>query len=62
MGYFPGEFKKAKPPTFDRELKNLEDEKAWFLGMNKFLELHDYKKNMKGEIVIFSLNRKVDIW
>jgi len=22
LGYFPNEFKKAKPPTFDEELKN----------------------------------------
>jgi len=42
MGYFPYEFKKSKPPTFDGDLKKLEDAKAWLLGMKKFFELHEY--------------------
>jgi len=61
-GYFPDEFKKAKPLTFNGELKKLEDTKTWFLGMKKFIELHDYIEKMKARIVIFSLNGKVDIW
>lgn len=60
--YFPDEFKKSKSPTFDGDLKNSEDEKAWLLGMNKLFELHGHTKNMKAIIVIFNLKGKADIW
>lgn len=58
MGYFLDDFKKMKPPTFAGELKNLEDAQAWFLGMKKLFELHDYIKNMKAWITIFNLKGK----
>ena len=32
------------------------------LGINKLFMLHDYKKNMKARIVMFSLKGKVNIW
>ena len=62
MGYLPDDFKKLKPPTFDREMKKSQDAKAWMLGMRKFFKLHDYSENMKGKIATFSLKSKVDIW
>lgn len=62
MGYFLDEFKKEKTPTFDGEIKKSWDVEAWFLGMNKLFNLHDYLANMKSRIVIFSLKGKVDIW
>jgi len=37
MGYLLDEFKKVKPPTFDGDMKKLEDAEAWILGMNKLL-------------------------
>ena len=37
-GYFPEEFKKEKPPTFDGEMKKPQDAEAWFLGINNFLD------------------------
>jgi len=61
-GYFLDEFKKVKPPTFDVDMKNLEDAEAWILGINKFFELHDYTNNMKAKVVIFNLKGKVEIW
>lgn len=42
MGYFPDEFKKVKPPTFDGYLKKLEDAEAGLLVMKKLFELHEY--------------------
>lgn len=51
--YFMDEFNKAKPPTFDGELKKLEDSKAWLLRMKKLFELHDYIENMKFGITNF---------
>lgn len=61
-GYFLNEFKKAKPPTFDGDLKKSWDEKSWLLAMNKFFELHEYTENMKASIAIFNLKGKVYIW
>lgn len=60
--YLPYDFKKARPPTFDGDVKKLEDEEAWLLGMKKFFELHDHIHNMNSKIVIFNLKGKVDIW
>ena len=54
-GYFPDEFKKAKPPMFDGDVKKLEDSEAWILGMNNFFELHDYTDNMKAIAAILNL-------
>eukprot|EP00253_Pinus_taeda_P021515 PITA_21515 len=61
-GYFPNEFKITKPPTFDGGMKKLEDAEVWLLGMKKFFVLHDYKKNIKFGIVIFSIKGKEYIW
>jgi len=56
------EFKKAKPPTFDGDVKNPEDADAWILGLRKFFELHNYTDNMKVRVAIFNLKGKADIW
>jgi len=60
--YFPDEFMKAKPPTFDGYLKKPEDAEAWLLGMNKFFDLHGYIEKMKAKIAIVSLKGKSYIW
>jgi len=39
-GYFPNEFNKSKPLTFDGYLNKPKDAEAWLLGMKKFFELH----------------------
>jgi len=57
-GYFPNEFKKEKPPTFDGDVKKLEDAEAWILGMKKLFEFDNYTDNMKATVVIFSLRGK----
>ena len=33
------EFKKAKPPTFNGDLKTSQEYKAWILGMMKYLQV-----------------------
>ena len=42
-------------------MKKSQDEKAWFLGINKFFILHYYSENMKAIIAMFNLKSKVDI-
>jgi len=61
-GYFPGEFKKLKPPTFDGDLKKMEAAEASILGMNKLFELHEYIDNMKARVAIFCFKGKAYIW
>jgi len=61
-GYFPNEFKKVKPPTFDGDVKKSEDAEAWILGMKYLFDLHEYIDNMKAIIDIFNLKGKADIW
>lgn len=61
-GCFLDEFRKAKPPTFDGELKKPEHVDTWLLVMKKFFELHDYTENIKARITIFSLKGRVSIW
>jgi hypothetical protein len=35
------EFRKAKPPSFDDEIKKGEEEKAWLLGLKKYFRVQD---------------------
>lgn len=43
-------------------MKKIEYVEVWLLGMKKFIKLHDYTKNMKATIIIFSLKGKENIW
>ena len=58
----PKEFKKAKPPSFNGEIKKGEEAEAWLLGLKKYFRVHDYSENLKARITIFNLNRKASIW
>ena len=44
----PEDFKKAKPPSFDGEIKKGEEAKAWLLGLKKYFRVHDYSENLKA--------------
>ena len=56
------EFKKAKPPTFDGEVKIGQEAKAWLLGIKKYFQVQDYLGNMKARVAIFNLNGRESIW
>jgi len=58
-GYFPNEFKKENPPTFDGEMKKPQDVEAWLLGMRKFSTLHDYSENI---VPTLNIKGKAEIW
>ena len=36
------EFKKEMPPTFNGEVNNGQEAKAWILGMRKYFQVQDY--------------------
>jgi hypothetical protein len=54
--------KKAKPPTFDGEIKKGEETKVCLLGLKKYFRVHDYYENLMNQIAIFNLNGKYSIW
>ena len=45
-----GEFRKAKTPTFDGEVKPRQEVEAWLLGMRKYFQFHDYYRNMNTRV------------
>ena len=55
------EFKKAKPPTFDGEVKTGQEAEAWLLGIKKYFQVHDYSGNMKERVALFNLNGRASI-
>jgi hypothetical protein len=55
------EFKKAKPPSFDDEIKKGEEAEAWLLGLNKYFRVHDFSENLKARVATFNLNGKASI-
>lgn len=50
------EFKKAKSPTFDGEIKKGEEAKAWLFSLKKYFRVHNYSDNTKARIAVFNLN------
>jgi hypothetical protein len=55
------EFKKAKPPSFDGEIKKGEEVEAWLLGLKKYFRVHDFSENLKARVATFNLNKKASI-
>lgn len=60
--YLPKKFNKVKHPTFDKNMKKLEDAKALVSGTKKFFKLHSYSDNMKYKIATLSLKGEAYIW
>jgi hypothetical protein len=56
------EFRKAKPPSFDGEIKKGEEAKGWLLGLKKYFRVHDFSENLKARVATFNLNGKASIW
>jgi hypothetical protein len=42
------EFGKAKPPSFNGEIKKGEEVEAWLLGLKKYFRVHDFLENLKA--------------
>ena len=56
------EFKKARPPTFNGEVKTDQEAEAWLLGMRKYFQVQDCSGNMKARVAIFNLTGRASIW
>jgi hypothetical protein len=42
------EFRKAKQPYFDGEIKKGKEVEAWLLGLKKYFRVHDFSENLKA--------------
>ena len=56
------EFKKARPPIFNGEVKIGQEAEAWLLEMKKYFQVQDYSGKMKERVSIFNLNGRESIW
>ena len=56
------EFKKARPPTFNGEIKNGQEVESWILTTRKYFQVQDYSGNMKPRVAIFNLTGRASIW
>jgi hypothetical protein len=57
-----GELRKLKPPSFEGEREREDDVKAWFLGLKRYFQLHNYSSNLKANIVTYHLHGKDAMW
>eukprot|EP00253_Pinus_taeda_P002762 PITA_02762 len=55
-----GEFRKIKPPYFDKEQEEVAE--AWLINMNKYFQLYEYDHNLKARLAIFQLQGKATLW
>jgi hypothetical protein len=57
-----GEFWKLKPPSSDGEREREDDVEAWFLGLRRYFQLHNYSSNLEARISTYYLHGKVAMW
>jgi hypothetical protein len=57
-----GEVRKLKPPSFEGERKREDDAKAWFLGIRRYFQLHNYSSNLEAMISTYHLQGKDGTW
>jgi hypothetical protein len=57
-----GEMRKLKPPSFDGEREREDDVEAWFLGLRRYFQLHNYSSNLEARISTYHLHGKVAMW
>jgi hypothetical protein len=59
---FQGELRKLKPPSFDDEREREDDAEAWFLGLRRYFQLHNYSSNLEARISTYHLHGKAAMW
>jgi hypothetical protein len=57
-----GELRKFKPPSFGDEREREDDGEAWFLGLRRYFQLHNYSSNLEVKISTYHLHMKTAIW
>ena len=49
-------------PSFDGEREREDDSKAWFLGIQRYFQLHNYSSNLEARIATYHLHGKAAMW
>jgi hypothetical protein len=57
-----GDLRNIKPPYFDGEREREYDVEAWFLGLMRYFQLHNYSSNLEAIISTCHLHGKVVMW
>jgi hypothetical protein len=57
-----GEVRKLKPPSFDGEREREDDVEAWFLGIMRYFQLHNYSSHLEAKISTYHLHGKDAMW
>jgi hypothetical protein len=57
-----GDMRKLKTPSFEGEREREDDAKAWFLGLRRYLQLHNYSSNLEAKIATYHLQGKAAMW
>jgi hypothetical protein len=59
---FQGEPRKLKPLSFKGEREREDDAEAWFLGLKRYFQLHNYSSNLEDIISTYHLHGKDAMW
>jgi hypothetical protein len=57
-----GELMKLKPPSFVGEREREDDVEAWFLGVKRYFQFHNYSSNLAAKIATYHLHGKAAMW
>ena len=61
QSFLRDEFRKARSPTFNGDIKNDQEAEAWLLGTRKYFQVQDYSRNMKARVAIFIFSGRASI-
>jgi hypothetical protein len=57
-----GDIRNLKPPSFRGEREREDDVEAWFLGIKRYFQLHNYSSNLEARISTYHLHGKDAMW
>jgi hypothetical protein len=57
-----GDLRKIKTPSFDVEREREDDVEAWFLGLKRYFQFHNYSSNLEAIIPTYHLHGKATMW
>jgi hypothetical protein len=57
-----GEMRELKPLSFGGEREREDDAEAWFLGLRRYFQLHNYSSNLEARISTYHLHGKAAMW
>ena len=57
-----GELRKLNPLSFAGEKEKEDDVEAWFLGLRRYFQLHNYSSNLEAKIFTYHLHAEVAMW